>query len=575
MHFTAGQSKATNASSHDEASRSFTRAMSSTHPLTHPLPEQGLLSSQEGLLQRTCTCGSTPGVDGECAECRNTRLQRPALNYAKLETEAPTVRETLSSPGQPLDAATRAYMEPRIGHDFSKVRVHTDAKAAESAQAVHAAAYTIGPDIAFGAEQYTPETSEGRRLLAHELTHVVQQERGAVQGHAGFRQSEDIYEQEADVVARSVLSEQHGAALENTRVGSSSDVAEAEPTAPLTVQAAPIAIQRQRDIKNFEPELIESTAESLQQTSDRTRQANEAILKHVTDYAFFTIQMGHRLGFAKFRAWYTGYEKSKERANAGTVKSLFDYVFKKGLNFIFPGGEAFVGAVKQVAEFAWEQGTAALKPAGAGDVEQFLNALQSSEEEAITGLLDVPKNFLNNNPDVVAQARNELVGQWLDPDVRWTSPELPPSVKNILQQAGVGEPGTATATQFAERWLTTHINGIYVRDPGLRQIADIPTIGVFAEIDALRQMDAVGNRERIYELDRTLTPFLQAMVDINKHQDYWLKLKLGISAAQASRIVESRRAQGPFSSTDELVSRQLIPQDVYERIKPYVVARQA
>ena len=118
---------------------------------------------------------------------------------------------------------------------------------------MHAAAYTIGPDIAFGADKYTPGTSEGRRLLAHELTHVVQQERGAVQGPAGFRQSEDIYEQEADVVARSVLSEQHGAALEKTRVGSSSDVAEAEQTASLTVQAAPIAIQRQTDTKDFDP----------------------------------------------------------------------------------------------------------------------------------------------------------------------------------------------------------------------------------------------------------------------------------------------------------------------------------
>ena len=122
MHFTAGESKPTNAPSHNVASRSFTRAVSSKHPPLHPLPEQGLRSSQEGLLQRKCACGSTPGVDGECAECRNTRLQRPASSDAMHETAPPIVQETLSSPGQPLDEDTRAFMEPRFGHDFSKIR---------------------------------------------------------------------------------------------------------------------------------------------------------------------------------------------------------------------------------------------------------------------------------------------------------------------------------------------------------------------------------------------------------------------------------------------------------------------
>jgi hypothetical protein len=65
-------------------------------------------------------------------------------------------------------------MELRFGHDFSQVRVHTDAKAAASARAVHALAYAVGRDVVFGAGQYVPGTSEGRRLLAHELTHVVQ-----------------------------------------------------------------------------------------------------------------------------------------------------------------------------------------------------------------------------------------------------------------------------------------------------------------------------------------------------------------------------------------------------------------
>jgi hypothetical protein len=70
-------------------------------------------------------------------------------------------------------------MEPRFGHDFSKLRVHTDAKAAESAQAIGAAAYTVGNDIVFGASRFNPHSSDGRQLIAHELTHVVQQSKGS------------------------------------------------------------------------------------------------------------------------------------------------------------------------------------------------------------------------------------------------------------------------------------------------------------------------------------------------------------------------------------------------------------
>jgi len=84
----------------------------------------------------------------------------------------------LNSPGHPLDAAAREYMEPRFGHDFGHVRVHTNSAAAESAQSISAVAFTAENNIVFNSGQYSPGTSEGRRLLAHELTHVVQQEGG-------------------------------------------------------------------------------------------------------------------------------------------------------------------------------------------------------------------------------------------------------------------------------------------------------------------------------------------------------------------------------------------------------------
>lgn len=87
----------------------------------------------------------------------------------------PLVREALASTGQPLDAGTRAFMEARFGHDFGQVRVHADARAARSARAVDALAYTVGRDIVFAPGAYAPASAAGRHLLAHELAHVVQQ----------------------------------------------------------------------------------------------------------------------------------------------------------------------------------------------------------------------------------------------------------------------------------------------------------------------------------------------------------------------------------------------------------------
>jgi hypothetical protein len=87
--------------------------------------------------------------------------------------------------GRPLDPATRAEFEGRFGHDFGAVRLHADGRAAASALAHHAAAYTVGTDVVFGPGQYAPATARGRLLLAHELAHVVQQARGTAAGSAG------------------------------------------------------------------------------------------------------------------------------------------------------------------------------------------------------------------------------------------------------------------------------------------------------------------------------------------------------------------------------------------------------
>src|SRR5215813_7566112 len=102
------------------------------------------------LLQRACACGSHTG-QASCDTCSNKQgtLRRSALS-SRVKPEVPSiVHDVLRSEGRPLDLQTRAFMEPRFGHDFSQVRVHTDSQAAESARMVNALAYTAGRDVVF------------------------------------------------------------------------------------------------------------------------------------------------------------------------------------------------------------------------------------------------------------------------------------------------------------------------------------------------------------------------------------------------------------------------------------------
>ena len=118
----------------------------------------------------------------------------------------PVVHDVLSSGGSPLDAAARVEMESRFGHDFSRVRVHDDAVAAESARAVAARAYTVGEHVVFGAGMYAPRSADGQRLLAHELTHVLQQgDTVQTAPVAEISQPGDAGEREADEIAERVM----------------------------------------------------------------------------------------------------------------------------------------------------------------------------------------------------------------------------------------------------------------------------------------------------------------------------------------------------------------------------------
>lgn len=150
------------------------------------------------MLQRQCACGNHAS-GGECAECSRKQrlLQRKAANENGFGSIPPAVEEVLRSPGQPLDDGTREFMGRRFGYDFGAVRIHTDPAAQQSARLVNANAYTVGQDIVF-ARNYSFASDGSRRLMGHELTHVIQQSRGTVGS------SEAAAEHEADQAGAAV-----------------------------------------------------------------------------------------------------------------------------------------------------------------------------------------------------------------------------------------------------------------------------------------------------------------------------------------------------------------------------------
>ena len=187
------------------------------------MPTRGTLAGP-AVLQRACACGSHTMGGGECESCKKkdpgNTVQRRATNSEPLDEAPPIVDEVLHSSGQSLDASTRTFFESRFGHDFSDVRIHADAHAAESAQAVNAFAYTVGRDIVFGTSQYSPLTPSGQRLLAHELTHVVQQEKttGPAPQKLNVGKPGDAAEVEAEKMSARVVEQGTFMPIAQTRV---------------------------------------------------------------------------------------------------------------------------------------------------------------------------------------------------------------------------------------------------------------------------------------------------------------------------------------------------------------------
>jgi len=137
-------------------------------------------------IQRKCAACEKEEAD---VQRKGSGIQRKESNIQRKESAAgsapeatSTVDQTLQSSGQSLDTGTRDFMESRFGYDFSQVRIHNDPLAHQSSSGINALAYTHGEHIVFGAGQYQPETDTGKELLAHELTHTIQQGMGMPSG---------------------------------------------------------------------------------------------------------------------------------------------------------------------------------------------------------------------------------------------------------------------------------------------------------------------------------------------------------------------------------------------------------
>jgi hypothetical protein len=156
-------------------------------------------------------------------------LQKTAGNEAVTtaieEQQASPVKDVVGSGGgSPLDRDTRGFMESRLGADFGDVRIHTDSKASESAKSVQAYAYTVGSDVVFQSGRYDPQSDSGKRMLAHELTHVVQQRSGPVAGTpapGGIKISNpsDSFERAAERNADQAMSAGAGPAVQREAEG--------------------------------------------------------------------------------------------------------------------------------------------------------------------------------------------------------------------------------------------------------------------------------------------------------------------------------------------------------------------
>jgi hypothetical protein len=256
-------------------------------------------------------------------------LQQTAGNRAISQALEPAgqrppspLRETLMREGQPLDPNLRSLMESRFGRSLEQVRVHTGPRAAESADALDSKAFSVGREVIFGKGNYAPDTVEGRRLLAHELTHVLQQAGGTGPGAAPDKspRPERQSEQEADRISQSVA-----------------DTTAAQ-AAPVQLSAAPVGIQRK-------PKKVLSDAELEEKSKDPA-------FKQQLDSAIAGEKKRTSAKGSELRAKYTREAESQPSGKADFSSLGLDQAHQQVDRTDTPMSE---GEVKQAIMDAWRK----------------------------------------------------------------------------------------------------------------------------------------------------------------------------------------------------------------------------
>src|SRR5215208_7224590 len=201
---------------------------------------------------------SNPVRSGVLQGCSNKRSESSAV--------LPAVHDALQSTGQPLDPDTRAVMERRFGHDFGRVQVHADSQAAEAARQLDSLAFTSGQDIFFGAEAYQPDTPPGRRLLAHELAHTIQQRAAQSSGIIPAPQRSLLVSQPGDPLERQAAAAADRVAAGHRIESGSISLAATPATGVIARQEATLATRSLVGTSPEADELLGNLLESVLQT---------------------------------------------------------------------------------------------------------------------------------------------------------------------------------------------------------------------------------------------------------------------------------------------------------------------
>lgn len=292
------------------------------------------------LLQRKYACGGggASGLTAECAECNDKplTLQRRAFNShagrmnestASAAAVPPVVHETLAASGQSLDAPVRERMESHFGHNFSHVRIHTDARASESARAVSAQAYTVGKDVVFQNGRYQPETAAGEKLLAHELAHVVQQSGHA---HAASNASQleigkpdSAAERQADEAAQLASVDGGNSAAGKTKISALPETQgrlAREPEKPLVAQAGIADAVYKMRFAQFGAYSMDAMLVYLNKLSKEEMLGLYEHINAAYDYG------QQRIKLAMDVVWYRGYGRAIKPEFRNTLKAQMDIV---------------------------------------------------------------------------------------------------------------------------------------------------------------------------------------------------------------------------------------------------------